>query len=311
MSQAYAFIAAKADRLDRVVAAGVPALTRSAAQRLIERGHVRVNGAPQDAAFAVKRGDAVEVEAPDPAPAKPAAEAIPLDVLYEDSDVLAVNKPAGMVVHPGAGNVGGTLVSAALHHAPEIEGVGEDDRPGIVHRLDKETSGVVLMAKTAGALRALQAQFKARDIRKTYLALCVGDVQPPRGVIDRPITRDPFHRQRMAVAPGGREAVTEYAVSDTYAVDGGARRYSLVRVHPLTGRTHQLRVHFASIGYPITGDALYGATRRDPLSRRMAPRHWLHAHELRFRLPSTGQTLTLIAPLPGDLVAVLAELVEG
>jgi 23S rRNA pseudouridine1911/1915/1917 synthase len=291
-------IVRKAMRLDKALPVLVSELSRSAAQRLIDAGHVRVNGALRDAADGVAPGDVIDIEIPPAPSAVPQAEALPLTVLFEDDDVIAIDKPAGLVVHPGAGNAGGTLVNALLHHAPDVADVGDEQRPGIVHRLDKETSGVMLAAKTAAAHAALQEQFRLRQIRKTYLALCVGDVQPPRGVIDKPIARDPSHRQRMAIVPGGREAVTEFVVIERMQIEG--RPYSLVRAHPRTGRTHQIRVHFASIGFPIVGDLLYGAGR-DPFSKTIAPRHLLHASEIRFRLPSTGEETALYAPLPEDM----------
>lgn len=293
----------KVARLDKALPTLLPELSRSAAQRLIDAGHVRVNDVVRDASHAVAPGDVIDVEIPPAPSAVPQAEALPLTVLYEDDDVIAIDKPAGLVVHPGAGNSGGTLVNALLHHAPDVADVGDEGRPGIVHRLDKETSGVMLAAKTAAAHAALQEQFRLRQIRKTYLALCVGDVQPPRGVIDKPIARDPSHRQRMAIVPGGREAVTEFVVIERMRID--ERPYSLVRAHPRTGRTHQIRVHLASIGFPIVGDLLYGAGR-DPLSKRIAPRHLLHASEIRFRLPSTGDETALYAPLPDDMRALQA-----
>jgi 23S rRNA pseudouridine1911/1915/1917 synthase len=288
----------KSARLDKALPMLLPSLSRSAAQRLIEAGGVRVNGAPRDAADVVAPGDVLDVDVPEPTSAVPQAEALPITVLYEDDDVIAIDKPAGLVVHPGAGNAGGTLVNALLHHAPDIAEVGDEGRPGIVHRLDKETSGVMLAAKTPHAHRALQEQFRLRQIRKTYLALCIGDVQPGRGVIDKPIARDPSHRQRMAIVPGGREAVTEFVVTERLRIEG--RPYSLVRAHPRTGRTHQIRVHLSSIGFPIVGDLLYGAGR-DPLSKRIAPRHLLHASEIRFHLPSDGREMALYAPLPEDM----------
>jgi 23S rRNA pseudouridine1911/1915/1917 synthase len=228
-----------------------------------------------------------------------------------------------MVVHPGAGNARGTLANAILAHAPEIANVGDPLRPGIVHRLDKETSGIVLLAKNAAAYSALQAQFKRRVVKKLYLALCVGDVQPPRGIINKPIGRDPLHRQRMAIIAGGRESVTQYAVGEVFRVNetkilpetwfpgtGSVELkkgnvYSFVRARPATGRTHQIRVHFASIGFPVVGDALYGATRHDALSRALAPRHLLHASEVVFELPSSGKAIHLYAPLPEDMRRVI------
>lgn len=293
----------KANRLDKSIAVLLPDASRSAAQRWIDSGAVRVNGALRNSANdSVAPGDVIDIEAPDAAPAAPHAEALPLAVLYKDADVVAIDKAAGMVVHPGAGNAAGTLVNAMLAHAPEIAKVGDETRPGIVHRLDKETSGVLLVAKTDAAFRALQEQFKRREIRKTYLAVCIGEVQPLRGAIDKPIARDPSNRQRMAVLSGGREAVTEFVATERIAIEG--RAYTLVRAHPHTGRTHQLRVHLASIGFPIVGDLLYGAGR-DPLSKRIAPRHLLHASEIRFRLPSTGAEMALYAPLPEDMRILL------
>jgi 23S rRNA pseudouridine1911/1915/1917 synthase len=327
----YTFTAAKPGRLDKTLAAllggtGAEALSRSAIQRLIEQGQVTVNGQARPASHAVKRGDTLVAHVPEAAPAHAEAlpEQIPLDILYEDEDVIAVNKPAGMVVHPGAGNPAGTLANAILARVPGVAGVGDPLRPGVVHRLDKETSGVVLLAKNEAAYRALQAQFKARAVKKLYVALCVGDVQPPRAVINKPIARDPAHRQRMAVVVGGRESVTQYAVAEVYTVSetqflqalrsnaeigflevtkGSA--YSYVRVRPATGRTHQIRVHMASIGFPIVGDALYGATRRDVLSRALAPRQLLHASELAFELPSSGKAINLYAPMPEDMRRVI------
>ena len=327
--------APRADRLDKIVAAVCADLTRSAAQKLIAGGSIRVNGLSREAGDLVRPGDWIEVDVPDPVDDVLRPEAIDLDVLYEDADVLVINKPAGMVVHPGAGVRGGTVANAILSYAPEAADAGDDpQRPGIVHRLDKETSGVLLIARNDAALQALQAQFQTRTIEKTYLALCVGDVMPPAGLIDKPIGRDPGHRQRMAVVASGRSAQTEYTVTQRWKVadaDGvaeavlgtlgrvsttGAERkakpmpmaYALVRARPRTGRTHQLRVHLASLGYPIVGDETYGATRRDPLSKKLAPRQLLHASELRFALPSTGAEFRAHAPLPADFLGVLGAL---
>ncbi|MBP8241687.1 MAG: RluA family pseudouridine synthase [Thermoflexales bacterium] len=327
--------APRADRLDKIVATVCADLTRSAAQKLIAGGSIRVNGLSREAGDLVRPGDWIEVDVPDPVDDALRPEAIGLDVLYEDADVLVINKLAGMVVHPGAGVRGGTVANAILSYAPEAADAGDDpQRPGIVHRLDKETSGVLLIARNDAALQALQAQFQTRTIEKTYLALCVGDVMPPAGLIDKPIGRDPGHRQRMAVVASGRSAQTEYTVTQRWKVadaDGvaeavlgtlgrvsttGAERkakpmpmaYALVRARPRTGRTHQLRVHLASLGYPIVGDETYGATRRDPLSKKLAPRQLLHASELRFALPSTGAEFRAHAPLPADFLAVLGAL---
>lgn len=329
------FQAPRADRLDRIVAAGCDDLTRSAAQKLISSGCVSVNGAPRDAGDVVRAGDWINVDVPEAVDDTLRPEAIHLDVLYEDGDVLVINKPAGMVVHPGAGVRGGTVANAILSYAPETADAGDDPhRPGIVHRLDKETSGILLIARTDAALQSLQAQFQARTIQKTYLALCVGNVTPPVGLIDKPIGRDPGHRQRMAIVATGRSAQTEYTATQRWSVPNSsavalsvrealgrassptvsgkpnpmAMTYTLLRARPRTGRTHQLRVHFASLGFPIVGDETYGATRRDPLSKMLAPRQLLHASELSFALPSNGLEFRAYAPLPADFLAVLGAL---
>jgi 23S rRNA pseudouridine1911/1915/1917 synthase len=294
--------ASRPDRLDKAIAALVPDLTRSAAQRLIDSGAVRVNGASKPARYTVIAGDVIEIDAPDAAPSAPQAESIALDVIYQDDALLVLNKPAGVVVHPGAGNATGTIVNALLAHDPEIVDVGDAERPGIVHRLDKETSGVLVIARTAAALADLQTQFKQRAVRKTYLALCIGDVQPERGVIDRPIARDPSHRQRMAIVTGGRPAVTRFVVTERLRIED--RPYSLVRAHPETGRTHQIRVHLAALGFPVVGDLLYGA-KRDPFSVRIAPRHLLHASEIKLVPPGALEPRAFHAPLPDDFRQVI------
>lgn len=324
----YTFTVTKAARLDKALVALMSDTSRSAVQHLIDEGQVTVNGQRRMASHNVRPGDVLVVNVPEPAPPVAQAEQIALDILYEDDDVIAVNKVAGMVVHPGAGNASGTLANAILAHAPGVAQVGDPLRPGIVHRLDKETSGIVLLAKNEIAYSALQAQFKRRVVKKLYLALCVGDVQPPRGIINKPIGRDPVHRQRMAVIAGGRESVTQYAVGEVYRVketgflpetgflSAGSVElkkgsvYSFVRARPATGRTHQIRVHLASIGFPVVGDALYGATRHDALSRALAPRHLLHASEVLFELPSSGKAIHLYAPLPADMRRVIDALGE-
>ena len=300
------FVVVKPNRLDKALVALAPDLTRSAGQRLIDQARVLVNGVVRDASFRVQPRDAIAVDFPAPLAATPQAESIALQVLYEDADVIAVNKPAGMVVHPAAGNTTGTLVNAMLAYAPDVAVVGDEARPGIVHRLDKETSGVLLVARHDGAYQALQSQFKTRMIKKTYLALCVGTLDPERGVIRKPIARDLGERKRMAVVAGGRDAVTQYAVTEVFEGKDGNRavQYSFVRAHPLTGRTHQLRVHLASVGHPIVGDAVYGA-KKDALTRQLSPRQMLHSSELIFISPSGGQTLRVHAPMPEDMRRVL------
>lgn len=286
-------------RVDKYVAEAVPELSRAAAQRLIDEGRIRVNGAIVKASYRLEPGDTISVEIPPPVEVSIAPEAIPLDIVYEDADILVVNKPAGMVVHPAFGHAGGTLVNAVLAHCPDLAGVGGELRPGIVHRLDKDTSGLIVVAKGDAALRNLQAQFKGREVQKAYLALVEGHVSPPAGLIDAPIGRDPRARKKMAVVPrGGREAQTEYRALEFYDA------HTLVEAHPLTGRTHQIRIHMAFIGHPIVGDPVYGFRKQ----RTKAPRLFLHAARLAFRLPSTGQWREFQAPLPDDLAAVLARL---
>lgn len=294
-------------RLDKYLADHVPELSRSAAQRIISNGRVTVNGEPVRSSHKVRLGDLVVALIPVEEPSQLAAEPIPLNVVYEDQALLVVDKPAGMVVHPAPGHSGGTLVNALLAHCPELA-ASEDERPGIVHRLDRDTSGLILVAKSEKVSRALQRQFKDRQVHKTYLALLDGLLQPAWGRIEAPVGRDPHHRQRMAVQPGGREATTEYHVLEQFAhqIGPAAGEYTLVRAEPLTGRTHQIRVHFASIGHPVVGDATYGRRKCHlPLSRQ-----FLHASRLEFRHPNTAQRMHLEAPLSPDLVTVL-ELLRG
>jgi 23S rRNA pseudouridine1911/1915/1917 synthase len=294
-------------RLDRFLAEQVPDLSRSAAQRLIEGEQVSVNGEAAKASYRIRPGDVVVALLPSQEAPEPEAEPIPLRVVYEDEALLAVDKPAGMVVHPAPGHRGGTLVNALLAYCPELAGSG-GKRPGIVHRLDRDTSGLILVAKSEKIRRALQRQFKERQVRKTYLALVDGHLQPAWGLIEAPIGRDPQRRQRMAVLAGGREAVTEVHVLEQFAQQLGpaAGDYSLVEAEPKTGRTHQIRVHLASIGHPVVGDRVYGRRR----SRLPVPRQFLHARRLQFRHPLGGSRMDLEAPLPPDLAAVL-ELLRG
>ena len=287
------------ERLDKFVTARVPTLSRSSVQRLIEEGCVTVNGVLKDAASKVGRGDAIVVRIPPPRPATIEAEAIPLTIVHEDSDLIVVDKPAGLVVHPAAGHAGGTLVNAVLAHAPDLRGVGGETRPGIVHRLDKDTSGLIVVAKHDASHRDLQRQFKARTVRKAYLALVEGRLQPAEGIIDAPIARDRLHRKRMAVAMDGREARTPYRL--IRIGHAGDKTYSLVEAYPETGRTHQIRVHFAWMGHPLVGDTVYGRKKPTlPISR-----HFLHAARLTLRLPSSGEERTFESKLPEDLARVL------
>jgi 23S rRNA pseudouridine1911/1915/1917 synthase len=293
---------ASGGRLDKYLTDRVAELSRSAAQRLIEEGQVAVNGEPVRASYKVRAGDLVVVHLPSEDTRELAAEAIPLAVIYEDEFLLVVDKPAGMVVHPAPGHPGGTLVNALLAHCPELATSG-GERPGIVHRLDRDTSGLILVAKNEKTRRGLQRQFKERQVHKAYLALLDGHLQPAWGRIEAPIGRDPRHRQRMAVLPGGREAITEYHVLEQFSHQMGpaAGEYTLAEAEPRTGRTHQIRVHLASIGYPVVGDAVYGRRRAQlPVARQ-----FLHARRLGFKHPASGRRMELEAPLPEDLAAIL------
>jgi 23S rRNA pseudouridine1911/1915/1917 synthase len=288
-------------RLDQMLHERLPRFSRSRIQEWIKSGRVLVDGAPGRPSRVVRGAEIIELEPAQPAPLHAAPEDIPLTVLYEDEDLVAVDKPAGMVVHAGAGVHSGTLVNALLHRFAALSGVGGPLRPGIVHRLDRYTSGVLLVAKNDAAHRQLAAQFSGRRVEKVYLALVHGRVLLESGRIERPIARDPVHRTRMtARLAEGRAAWSEYRVLRRFA------RFTFLEVRIGTGRTHQIRVHLASIGHPVAGDALYGAPARiegmPPLGR-----YFLHAHRIRFRRPSTGMELVVEAPLP----AALAEWMEA
>lgn len=243
----------------------------------------------------LRAGDRIEVEIPPPRSPGLVPEPIPLDVAYEDAEVLVINKPAGLTVHPGAGRQTGTLVHAILARCPGLPGIGGEDRPGIVHRLDKDTSGLLVVAKTERALRALQAQIQTRRAGREYRALVHGRVARPQGRIEAPIGRDPRHRTRMAVVASGRHAVTHYRVAEAFEAA------TLLDVRLETGRTHQIRVHCASIGHPVVGDPVYG---RRPNPWGLA-RQALHAHRLTFAHPVSGAPLSFTAPLPADMAAAL------
>jgi 23S rRNA pseudouridine1911/1915/1917 synthase len=286
-------------RLDRYITTHLPDLSRAAVQRLIDDAYVLVDGLARKASYRVRVGETIHVRVPPPEPATPRAEKIPLDIVYEDGDLLVINKPAGMVVHPAAGHREGTLVNAILAHCPNLN-VGGVERPGIVHRLDSETSGVIVIAKNDAAMRDLQAQFKTRRVHKTYLALVEGIVRPPRGKIDAPIGRDPKHRQKMAVVTRG----TSRAAITVYRTLANLGAYTLLEVEPQTGRTHQIRVHLAFLGFPVVGDVVYGK-KKNALG---LARQFLHAWKLTFTLPRDGRTVTFTAPLPADLRAVLHKL---
>ncbi len=297
-------VEAGGERLDKWLVVQLPERSRSEVQRWIEADRVTLRGQPLKASYRVAAGEVISVIVPPPEAYAVEPEPIPLAVLYEDADLLVVDKPAGMVVHPAAGNWHGTLVNAVLYHCPDLEGVGGARRPGIVHRLDKDTSGVILVAKNDNAHRALQAQFKVRQVHKTYLALVFGQMAPAQGEINAAIGRDVRDRKRMAVVPlsQGRPAVTRYETLDVLKSPATGERLSLLSCRPLTGRTHQIRVHLAHIKHPIVGDETYGGRRRPPAP---CPRQFLHAHRLRFRLPATGEEVEVTAPLPADLQRVL------
>ncbi|MCS7260219.1 MAG: RluA family pseudouridine synthase [Anaerolineae bacterium] len=282
------------ERLDRYLARVIPYLSRSRIQQLIRASLVTVNGRPTKPGMLTEMGMQVTLYLPPSPSATPlVAQPFPLDIVYEDEALLVISKPAGLVVHPGAGHLDGTLVNALLAYCPTLA-TGESDRPGIVHRLDRDTSGLLIIAKTEGALEHLRAQFKQRRVQKTYLALVHGRPPAPQGVIEAPVGRDPQHRQRMTVLPGGRIARTAY---QQLALLGD---YTLLRINPETGRTHQIRVHLAWLGIPVAGDRIYGRRREQvPM-----PRQFLHAWQLTFEHPS-GVPLSLKAPLPADLRVVL------
>ncbi len=286
-------------RLDRFVAARLADLSRAAVQRLIDDGFITLNGTICKASDKVRPGDAIVVRIPPPAPAELIAEDIPLAIVYEDHDVVVIDKPAGLVVHPAAGHDRGTLVNALLGHAPDLQGIGGEVRPGIVHRLDKDTSGLIVVAKNDRALQFLQGQFKTHMVQKMYLALVEGSVEPRAGIIDAPIGRSKADRKKMAVTRDGRSALTRYRVRQTYRQP----ELSLIEAYPETGRTHQIRVHFAWLKHPLVGDELYG--RQKPLVP--IERHFLHAASLALTLPN-GETHTFTAKLPDDLQCVLDRL---
>ncbi len=288
-------------RLDKFLVAQLPQHSRARLQGLIRLGQVLVNGKPAaKSGQLLEAGAVIEVRVPPAEATDLVPENIKLDIIFENQDVIMVNKPAGMVVHPAAGHARGTLVHAALGHAPEIEGVGGELRPGVVHRLDKDTSGLIILAKNERAQRDLQEQFQKREIDKSYIALVDGRPSTPNGRIEAPIGRDPRERKRMAVvrAAKGRAAVSEYRILEEFA------QHTLLEVNPHTGRTHQIRVHLAFIGCPVVGDRVYG--RRSP--SLPLTRQFLHAARLGLRLPSETKMRYFEAALPADLQQVLDSL---
>jgi 23S rRNA pseudouridine1911/1915/1917 synthase len=288
-------------RLDKFLAEKLTDHSRSRLQSLIKQGMVIVDGQSIiKSSLLLQGGEAIEVHVPVALSTELLPEEIPLDIVFESKDVLVVNKVAGMVVHPAAGHATGTLVHAVLAHAPDIEGVGGELRPGLVHRLDKDTSGLIILAKNERAQRYLQQQFEARDVEKTYVALVDGHPNTPTGRVEAPIGRDPRERKKMAVVSEGRgrEAISEYRVIESFS------KYSLVEVDLLTGRTHQIRVHMAFLGCPIAGDSVYGKNK----SKLDLDRQFLHAKRLGIRLLGERVTRYFEAPLPKDLGKVLKSL---
>ena len=295
-------------RLDRFLVSVLEGHSRSQIQKLIGDGTVTIGSREARANLAMREGERVTVALPDVAPARTAAEALPLEILYQDADVAVLNKPAGMVVHPGAGHASGTLVNALLHHMPDLSGIGGEMRPGIVHRLDRGTSGVMVIAKTDAAHQELSRQFQDREVEKEYVALVWGVVQAGRR-IDAAIGRDPVHRQKMSArARHARNAVTR--ITRAHHLRG----VTLCQVAIHTGRTHQIRVHLNAIGHPIVGDSLYGGVRRRvPGDLRVVlrlDRPFLHAARLVFSHPRDARRMEFTAPLPDDLQGVVDLLPE-
>ena len=276
-------------RLDVLLSRRVEGLTRSAAQRLLEEGKVSLQGRPLKKNHRLRAGEELELCLPDPVPTDARPQDIPLDIVYEDADVAVVNKPRGMVVHPAPGNPDGTLVNALLAHCGQsLSGVGGAIRPGIVHRIDKDTSGLLIIAKNDRAHLALSAQLKDHTLSRVYEAVAIGSLKEDRGTVDAPIGRSLRDRKKMAVVPDGRRAVTHYEVLARYP------GYTHLRCQLETGRTHQIRVHMAYLGHPLAGDPVYGP-QNDP--ERLGGQ-CLHARELTFVHPTTGQTVHLTCPLP-------------
>ena len=293
-------------RLDQMLVAHLPDRTRSQIQRLIRDGLARIGSKQGRASTVVHMDEVVTLEIPAPAPAIPQPEAVPLQIVYDDSDLVVVDKPAGMVVHPAAGHAEGTLVNALLHHVTDLSGVGGQLRPGIVHRLDRGTSGLMVVAKHDSAHAELARQFAAREVEKTYVALVWGVVQAGRR-IDLPIGRDPVQRKKISArSRRAREAVTRVTKAEHL------KGVSLLQVAIATGRTHQIRVHLSEIGHPVVGDPVYGGKRRHPPPHLRPVRHlerpFLHAARLAFRHPRDGRRISFDSALPSDLQGILDEL---
>jgi 23S rRNA pseudouridine1911/1915/1917 synthase len=285
-------------RLDRFLALALPAFSRARLQTLIRDGFVTLNGKPPRPRDLVRTGDVVELREPEIEKVEAQPEQIQLDVIFEDDDLLVLNKPAGIVMHPGAGHQQHTLVNALLAHCRNLSGIGGKERPGIVHRLDKETSGALVVAKNDATHRDLSGQFAARTMTKIYLALVAGTLRKTSGVIDKAIARHPVHRQRMSIARRqGRSAKTEYRVLRS------GNEISLVECTLHSGRTHQIRVHLHHLGHPVLGDKLYGGKRAGDYPRQM-----LHAWKLAFRHPRSGEEMSFEAPVPRDFADAMRQI---
>jgi len=291
----------KSGRLDKFLVTCLPEFSRARLQGLIDDGFVSINDVPaKKSGQSIDPGANVEVRVPPPVPSGLVGEDIPLDIIFENDDLIIVNKPAGMVVHPAAGHDSGTLVHAVLGYDPDMEGIGGEERPGLVHRLDKETSGLIVLAKNERAHRWLQDQFRLRTVEKTYLALVDGKPPTPTGRVEASIGRDPSHRKKMAIVPSGkgRESVSEYKTLETF------NEHTLLEFHPFTGRTHQIRLHCQFLGCPIVGDSIYGK-KHVTLD---ITRHFLHAAKLKIVLPGEKQPRVFEAELPAELKKALEDL---
>ncbi len=297
MNHQYEFIADdNGIRVDKFIAGKISELSRVRARELIGAGLVMVNDKTIRPSQLLKTGDRIKLTVPPPPPSGHAAENIPLKVVYEDKDLAVIDKPPGLTTHPAPGHPDGTLLNALLARYPELS-QGEGDRPGIVHRLDKDTSGLMVIARSRQAQAALADEFKRREVTKVYLVLVKGHVEPSSGVIEAAIGRHPVNRKKMAVTEGGREARSQYRVTKHF------KGYSLLEVRIFTGRTHQIRVHLGAIGFPVVGDNTYG------VRSEIFPRQFVHAHRLSFKQPFTGQTLDFTSELPADLAVPLSRLV--
>jgi 23S rRNA pseudouridine1911/1915/1917 synthase len=292
-------------RLDKFLVERLPEFSRSRLQSLITDGFVLVDGAPaKKAGQMLDGGERVTIRVPPAQATALAREQIPLELVFEDDDLMVINKPAGIVVHPAAGHDSGTLVNAVLGYEPDLEGIGGEERPGVVHRLDKDTSGLIVLAKNERAHRWLTEQFKNRAVEKTYLALVDGSPPTPAGRVEAAIGRDLRDRKKLAVVSAssrGREAISEYRTLERLPL------HTLLEIHPLTGRTHQIRVHCAFLGCPVAGDRVYGRRK----SSIDVDRHFLHAWRLKVRLPGNKQVTAFEAPLPEELERVLKALRKG